>query len=294
MNKLLLLSVFVTVACAGAPDEPSTKLDVTSSALSVTSVVPGFVHSAARSRFHVGSGTRSVSEFGLEKIVGSDGTMATNRVTGAFRAILNATSPVNDVPPLTSDEVLHNQAVIAYFKEAGIPADQIGRPHVLTSMTGAGPVDDETIAQHPKFVGYTTYIPRVVDGVSVPDSFAVAALNANGEAVSEWVYWPPLPKRVLDDAKALTTKLGTAASRTVFLSALPPENRGDPAEVTIRHCDFDDERSFVAFASYDVHVPKGPQRMRAATLHFGLDGAQVIHPNRRAGVKPVPGVTSKP
>ncbi len=151
-----------------------------------------------------------------------------------------------------------------------------------------------TTALTPPVVGYVIYIPRVVEGILVPDSFASATINSKGETTMEWVYWPSFPRKILDDAKTLAATLAAPGTRGNFLTLLPAAERTNPGEVAIRHSDFDDDHTFQVFASYDVHAPKGPKHGRAITLNFGVDGKERVHPNRRAGVPTLPTSSSKP
>src|SRR3954469_21681182 len=51
--------------------------------------VLGYMHSSTCSKFPVGSVPRSTVEGHLNKIIGTEGVLATNDVTGAVRGILN-------------------------------------------------------------------------------------------------------------------------------------------------------------------------------------------------------------
>ena len=165
---------------------------------------------------------------------------------------------------------------------AGLPRDQIGEPHILTMMTASGPTTEPEENMKRELVGYTTVLSRRIEGVLVPDSFALARFNANDEVTTEWVHWPPIPRHVLAEAHALEKALADHQSKAAFMARLPAEAQAAPGEVTIRHSDFDDESNFTSFASYDVHLASGAgHSSRATTRNFRTDGTEFSHPNRR-------------
>lgn len=235
----------------------------------------GFVHVIALSLFHL-TAQNSVQEGSVAKVLGSDGVFATNKVTGASRALRNADSPVLTRPPLTQSAAAHNARVLAYFKAAGLPQDQIRDAHVLTHMMSGGPASERKAV--PTFLGYTTVITRQIEGLPVPDSFAAARFNADDEVVEEWVYWPTIPASAIAEGKAIAALAGGAAGT----SRLPARFRGAPATATIRHTDFADESGFRAFGSLDVQYGKDVNGgYRGGTRNFDINGKEIIHPNRR-------------
>jgi hypothetical protein len=255
---------------------------------------PAFIHRQAVSLFHLGSNLSSRNDMGMDKVVGDEGVFATDPRTGAVRAILNGGASAARVPGLAGTAAVHNERVKAYFLRAGLPADQIGDTQVMTQMEGGGPPGVIEGGRSATFVSYTTVITRVVQGVPVPDSFAVARFNKNDETTMEWVYWPSIPGSIIDDAKKLSALLGDAHARSAYVDKLPPEvARNSQAEVTIRHSDFADPK-FTTFASYDVH--EGPQagRSRGRTRNFDSAGNELVHPNRRPNDVPVPSSAAKP
>jgi hypothetical protein len=289
-------TVFMCVAglaCSAAPEPsapaaPSSQPSATVAALSADPAaaryVPtsgpgdaaGFVHVFANSRFHLTS-QNARQESSVAKVVGDDGVFATNKVTGASRALRNADSPVLKRPPLTQSADAHNARVLAYFKAAGLPQDQIREAHVLTHMISSGPSSEPHVT--PTFAGYATVITRQINGIPVPDSFAAARFNADDEVVEEWVYWPTIPSRAIADASAIATALvGGSGLR----SRLPARFRTAPAIAAIRHTDFADESGFQAFGSLDVRYEKDVNGgYRGGTRNFDINGSEVIHPNRR-------------
>jgi hypothetical protein len=247
-----------------------------------TQNVRGYVHSSAKSKCPLGSDPKTIKEGSLTKLVGSDGVIATNTVTGAVRAILNSDSSAEEKPAYSTKADVHNARVLKYFTEAGLPRDQIGMTQVLTLMAAEGPKGKAVQNEHGKFVAYTTVLTRQVDGVPVPDSFAAARFNRDDEATMEWVYWPPIPKKVVDDAKVLQAATADGEKHRLLLAKLPEALRRAAHQVTIRHSDFADESGFHAFAALDVHVTAANNGgLRGGTRSFDVNGRELVHPNRR-------------
>jgi hypothetical protein len=244
--------------------------------------VPGYLHPATKSRFHLGGGIKNVKEGSLTKIVGDEGVIATNTVTGAVRAILNSDSPADERPAYSTKAEAHNARVLKYFTEAGLPRDQIGMTQVLTLMAADGSSEKPSEGVRGKFVAYTTVITRQIDGVPVPDSFAAARFNQDDEATMEWVYWPKIPRKALEDAKALQVVVADRDKHDGLLARLPGTLRSAPHQVTIRHSDFADESGYRAFASLDVQVSAAQNGgLRGGTRSFDPEGKELQHPNRR-------------
>jgi hypothetical protein len=109
------------------------------------------------------------------KVVGADGVIAQNTVTGAVRAILNSTSPVSARPPYSVTAAPHNARVLEYFTSCGLPVDQVGMVQALTLMNSDSSTPSNTDVE-PRFVAYTTLITRQVNGIPIPDSFARRSL----------------------------------------------------------------------------------------------------------------------
>ena len=210
----------------------------------------GYQHGFQRSRFIVGANVRAMSEFGFIKVVGSEGTFAVDANNGAVIAIPNARSTEQQKAvwyTLGADK--HNQQVLDYFVAAGIPQDQIGGVHATTSLSASGGADRSAAAQ-PRIAGWQSVLERVINGVPVIDSVVWARLNEQGKVISEWVYWPPISARAIDEARQLRAKLSQEAERTAFLSRLP--RNLPPGKVVIRHSSATVGGPFEVFASYDV------------------------------------------
>ena len=244
--------------------------------------VQGYVHSPACSRFHVGLAARSAPEGSFSMVIGAEGVLATNEVTGAVRGILNGGAVAERRPALSKSADVHNARVLKYFTECGLPVDQIGQAQVLTLMAADGPTSAQADANRPTFVAYTTVITRQINGIPVPDSFAAARFNVDDEPTMEWVYWPAIPKQVVRDARTMQLALADPGQRAVILANLPASARTAQQEIAIRHSDFADEAPFRAFGSLDVHIKRDANGgLRGQTLNVDVCGQELIHPNRR-------------
>jgi hypothetical protein len=214
--------------------------------------VVGYQHGFKRSGFIVGVNGREVSEFGFIKVVGSEGTFAVDANNGAVIAIPNAHSTEQQKSvwyTLGADK--HNQQVLDYFATAGIPKDQIGGVHATTSLYATGGADGAAApAPQPKIAGWQSVLERVIDGVPVVDSLAWARMSDQGKVISEWVYWPAIPSKAMNEARQLSAKVSQEGERTAFLSRLPHDL--PPGKVVIRHSAASDQGPFEVFASYDV------------------------------------------
>lgn len=267
---LALVSVHVA-GCAAAPAEPSPPAADVASPLLKGDVVPGFQHTAARSRFAIGAAPAMRSELGLEKLVGTDGVISTRPRTGLVVAMPNADSPSRRKGPLQGAEP-HNAAVRSYFVGAGLPEDQIFGVEIYATMSAAGRGDDVDTSRG-QLDHYYSVISRQVNGVRVLDSFAWARMSADGEVVSESVYWPALSKRVVAQAVALREILADESTKQALIAKLPQAVEA-PAEghLFIRHTPGEWDGSFAAAASYDVG-----QNNRI--LHIRADGAEFQLPH---------------
>jgi hypothetical protein len=290
MNRAarILLVCSALAGCLGAPADTSgdtSALGVTSSAPATVVAAfapvaigpgdaPSYNHTVGVSRFRLGDSRREMSDANWYKVVGSDGVFATDPYTGAVRANPNGDAPAAHTPALTANPDEHNARVLAYFRGAGLPMDQVGGAHVTTIMKVEGSADAVSHGQRPTFVAYTTIVERTIEGIRVPDSFAWARFNARDEVVAEAVYWPAIPAAAITDAKALRDQLADPARSTAYRAQLGvPEASAKGGMVTIRHPGATSRGAFEAFAGYDVHVPYGDRMNgRGRTVHFDASG----------------------
>jgi hypothetical protein len=233
--------------CSTSPEPESRALGI-SLGSALTAEGAGFVHIANNSKFRIGANPTPKLEFGMSKLVGSEGVFGTIPETGWVLAIPNGRAPSTLADPLTRSPDLHNQRVRDYFVAAGLPAAQVGAVTAHGSVKGGG-TGDPTV-QNGDFAGYTSVITRVVGGVPVPDSFAWARFNVNGDVVEEQVYWPTIPANVVQDAKTLSAIVSDRAQFAVFAKNLPPNMQN--GQVVIRHSPGNDRAAFEAVAAYDM------------------------------------------
>ena len=257
----------------------------------------GYQHGIQHSRFIVGANGRGVSEFGFIKVVGSEGTFAVDANNGAVIAIPNARSTEQQKSvwyTLGADK--HNQQVLNYFVAVGFPKDQISGVHATTSLYASGGAEGSAApAPQPKIAGWQSVLERVINGVPVVDSLAWARMNDQGKVISEWVYWPAIPSKAMDEARQLSAKVSQEGERAAFLSRLPPDLPS--GKVVIRHSAATAQGPFEAFASYDVVErrmlsesmgPSGADRMIPAVSivrHFDVEGKE----RKLAQERPSPG-----
>ena len=272
------IAVFVVISgCAPESEEP---LSVGAAPASLSVRVPsvaGYQHNLSRSKFHIGSGVVTSTEGNLVKMIGSDGVFSTNVKTGTVVATLNSGSSIFGAAPYASGGTAHNQQVRDYFIAAGLPADQIGFVSLATGQRGswAGGLPNSS----PRFVGYSSALVRVIKGIEVVDSLAMAEFNANGDVVAEAVFWPDVPQRTVDDANSLVAILSDPTGKAKYLAGLPVQAAS--GRVVIRHTSGAFNAPFEAFASFDVTEQNHVR-------HFDVGGNELRTPQERAPGKPTP------
>jgi len=246
-----------------------------------------------QSRFVIGAQSRVVNEFGWTKVVGPHGTFATNLRNGVVVAVPHSSPPGSEPTKYTMTPSAHNQSVLKYFVEVGLPAEQLGGIHATTRLSSRGRKGEPRAAM-PKVDAYVSVIERKVEDIPVPDSVAWAEMNDKGEVVSEGVYWPAIPAKALEDARRLQKLLIGSSERSHFLSRLPAEL--PPGRVVIRHSSASVlDRAFEAFASYDVverresvdnaAESRQPKLVSSVVRHFDADGVERRLPQEKPTVK---------
>jgi hypothetical protein len=264
-----LFAFAVTFAACGIPPEPE-PVSTTSSAVvaaPVGSQLPGYRHSPSASKFRLGANVRSDRVFEFDRVVGDEGVIAIGR-HGVLLGVPNADAPSTKTAPYSNVAAVHDARVLRYFKEAGLPEDQVGPTHVTTVIEATGAVSDALNGPvKPHLVGYNTVIDRQVQGVRVAGSYAWARFNANDEVVSEEVFWPELPAKLVEQAETLKVALTSKSARTNLAEKLPVEFKDQAGEVVIHHSPhFQDQ--FETFVSVDFQTTKAAER------RFGLDGSE--------------------
>ena len=239
-NLLLVLVSSLSVGCSSrAPNEP---VSTSSQAIATSpaTVIPGYQHDIQHSKFNLGAIVTERDEFGMHKLVGTDGVFAT-RSSGLVTALSNGDSPEQAGTPI-GNNAAHNDAVKAYFISAGLPENQISLVQDF-EVVGA-PV---TPGEHGPIHGQVAYrysmVKRQIQGIQVPDSFAWARMNADYVVVEEQIYWPSIPQTVLDDALAFSAAL-QGPTGALFQAKLPIHQ--SQTGVVIRHSPGEWEQSFYA------------------------------------------------
>lgn len=232
-------------------------------------MVSGFHHTLAKSRFKTGRGTYDISSSGFAKSVGDEGVFAT-RTNGLVMAIPNAGAPATLVPPLSNDADKHNQRVLAYFRTAGIPPDQIIETRESAAMRATGHETASGSDIKTVFDSFTTILLRGVQGFPVVGSYAWARFNVDDDVVSEEIFWPTLPDSVVGDAVALSILVADPGDLARFRARIGVTS--EPARVVIRHSAATADGAFEVAAVFDVLVGVGS----GATYerHFNIDGTE--------------------
>ena len=257
------------------------------------SEIPGYRHTVEKSRFFAGESvarTKVVEENGFTKYQGRNGVLAIDQKTGLALAVRSdGADKASRVPAsagastavLDPDE--HNKRVVNYFVRAGLPRDQVGVVHANTYLSASGPTS-KAASIEPRVDGYATIVSRKAGGFDVVDSVAWARIDGKGQVLGEWVYWPPIPAKVVDDARRLNETLN-GAGRSDFLSKIPsPQKTG---KVVIRHASPFAGGGFEAFASYDVIVRnERPERATTSVYvrHFDAEGREFRLPHEMRNV----------
>jgi hypothetical protein len=253
-------------------------------------VVPGYRHSAASSRFFASESfarIKPVEEHGFVKYQGREGVLAIDEKTGLALAVPSASQDKASRTPVKADDAVsmldpdkQNEMVLDYFVKAGLPRSQVADVHANTYLSASGPTSGAMSVQ-PRVDGYASIVTRKAGNFIVVDSVAWARLTDRGQVIGEWVYWPPLPARVIDDARRLNELLN-GPRRGEFLAKLPSAQR--TGRVVVRHSSPFAGGAFEAFASYDVlERRESPERGTTSTYvrHFDVDGREIRLPQER-------------
>jgi len=280
----------------------------------------GYQHGIDGSRFVVGQNTRRLVQYGYllmlaeygdtsprgrkrhcilrasVKLTGDEGTVAISRGNGSTFGVPHARASTLRMPPFGASPQEHDAFVRDYFVKLGLPADQVDEVRCMTLLEANGR-SDETAQAIPRVTAYYSIVKRVVEGIAAPDSFAWARANSEGRIVQEGVYWPVLPRGVLDEARRFKDILSDDQRRRAFQSRIP----GDISKATlaIRHASAT-EGHFEVFASLDVMTrsspaaPRSDARQRATDSsvggmtvirHFDINGTERFLPQEKLNLK---------
>jgi hypothetical protein len=274
------IALVVAIGCSQSTTPDGAQARISEQALA-TDTVPGYTHTLPRSRFALGGNRSEKTEVGLQKTIGDNGVFATLVTSGWTMAIPNGNAPTRLVAPLSASADVHNQAVKDYFASCGIPLSQIGSVVAHGSVYGTMGPQDTSGPPPMHFANYSSVLSRSVDGVPIADSFAWAIINADNDVVEEAVYWPAIPKSVVDDAAAFQTMLTDPTRGAGFLNALPKSF--PPGQVVVHHTPCVGGPA-EAVATYDV-LDRGTVGM-ARQRHFASTGQEVILASESAPIPP--------
>ena len=256
-------------ACS-SPGEPQEPASQSRSAVQAQLTYPGYMHQLSRSKFPLVP-EKDVSEFGFHKTVGPTGTFAVRASNGSVLAILNADASALSVGPLPVSAADHNARVRDYFVAAGIPREQIGSVSAHAEMLGTG--DPVAPTQGAEFLGYTSVLNRVLEGIPIVDSTAVASFNKNGDVVYESVHWPSIPFSAIEDAKSIDAMLADSPRASAWRQKLPSSVREQHGTVVVRHTHSSSDAPFKAIAAWAVLDGQ-------AARHFGIQGDELTLPGQ--------------
>jgi hypothetical protein len=241
-----------------------------------------YEHSLERSRFDLGAGVRREVNGPYERVVGDKGVFLIDRVTGATLAVPNTPlavpkgAPISAAypQPLTERPTEHDARVRAYLVAAGVPEAEVSGSHVTTTMAGGGPVRDGVQPSRSRLLWYTTHLERSLGGIPVEGSFAFAALDRSGRVITEGVYWPAIPERLVRRALALQQRLTSTNDQAAFLATVRrsrPDVGDARGTIGIVHTSAGYHGDFQANALYSV-VVRDPNGGKAQIIRFDDTG----------------------
>jgi hypothetical protein len=280
--------VWHTQALVAAPAEPQSETQA------ISAEGAKYEHRLEMSRFDVGDAVRREVDGPYERVRGEKGAFLIDKVTGATLAVRNApevsklsvaskmegndaTRPVTHPQPLTEDPDEHSAIVRAYLLAAGVPKSEVSGTHVTTTMAGGGPVHGGVQPSQSKLLWYTTHLERSLGGIPVEGSFAFAALDSTGGVITEGVYWPAIPAKVVYRAQVLEERLASPNGHAAFLAGArraQPDLGDAVGTVKIVHTSAGHHGKFEAHALYSIVVPSAIGG-KAQILRFDDTGARV-------------------
>jgi hypothetical protein len=245
-------------------------------------MLPGFKQDISTSKFALGTYKETRDEFGFLRTVGTEGVLGRRKSNGFVLAVPNGDAPSVRRPPLTKDGDEHNDRVLSYFLEAGLPKEQVKAVHASALMAAGGSATGVESGPD-QLVAYTSSIGRALDGIPVPDSNAWARFNDLDEVVSEGSFWPSVPESVLAEAKALKSLMEDVSRADAYRAKLPTQNRD--GRVVIRHSAPTFDAAPEYFAAYDVTERIAPGAV--VTRHFDGNGQEFRLPHEGAESLPM-------
>jgi hypothetical protein len=241
-----------------------------------SSVIPGYVHTLNASKFRIGQNpTLELSTGVLQQWRGSLGAFSTDPTNGWSMASLDSTTPRG---PYIVNAATQNAAVRDYFLTAGLPADQVGPVGADFEVGGSGQANSQATFASGSVRSINSVLSRVVQGISVVESFAWAKMTTGGDVDMEAVFWPPLDGSVVNSAVNFAATMADPAMHAAYLAKLPSPPVRDGG-VVIHHTDFTLHSASSAYVSYDVTLDS----MSSASMrHFDVNGNEFWLPQELA------------
>jgi len=284
IRVLPLLAITLTACVSSAPREWRPQGTIPAPAGGAA----GYQHGPEHTRVVVGDHRKTSERYGYLRVVGDQGTLATNIANGSTFAAAAPSSSAVGLPPIGNGYEDHDKFVKDYFVKLGLPAEQVASVRAMTMVEAHGP-SAEVGRTVPQFAAYYSALQRTVEGVTVADSFAWARANSRGDVVQEGVYWPAISSDVVKQVHEFRELLADPQRLQAFKARLPVS--GGEGSVVIRHSSPTAGDAFESFASYDVslHVPasasgqKTPAPGTTVTIirHFDLNGTERFLPQEK-------------
>jgi hypothetical protein len=147
-------------------------------------------------------------------------------------------APQASLPAATTDIPTAEAYLRDYIETMGVPACQI------IGVPGS----------------HDPIVQRVIVGIGVPDSTAMATFDVDYQTTSENLYWPEIPEDAVAAAQAFQSALASPSALAAFKSKLPSDAQGR-GHVVIHHSSPAGvlEGPFAAVVTYDVRSPHGTE-----------------------------------
>jgi hypothetical protein len=154
----------------------------------------------------------------------------------------------------------------------GLPVQQLGSIHANTLMRGGASAADGFARRElpPEIVGFATVVGRQIDGIAIAESIAWAEFDGNGKVAAETLYWPDIPLKAVEEARAFVQTMNNPTSATTY-RALLPAGISATGQVVIHHAPHWAEGPAWTQVSYD-----SPSTTKGTTMrHFGTNGSEL-------------------
>lgn len=276
--------LFLALGCSTTASEPESGQlpapTVHVQAATSASVVPGYVHRLAVSRFKIGQAVGlEVDTATLQRWRGSYGAFALDPTNGWTMAVLNADSPTG---PYILDDAVQGAQVKAYFVGAGLPQDQVGAVKATYEVGGGGLMTPPNTSQAPVLHAINTFLSRSINGIEIMESYAVARMTTTGDVDWESVFWPAIDTAVVNSAVAFAASLTGSDAHAQYLAKLPGPVIHDKG-VVIHHTTSGHHGQVSAFVSYDAKVDT---ESSSGDRHFDVNGVEFQLPQEQPTAHP--------